>query len=109
MSRASLGARVALLLAALPLRAQGPSIEHQAVGCVVAEKFPRFDARLSPADGVGAARVLFQPESSQQWYAVQMTADGPGFVGYLWPRPQGFLERVKGVRRLFMVRFGAVL
>jgi len=72
-------------------QAQAPSIEHQAVGCAVAEKYPRLEARFAPADGVATARVLFQTENAQQWYAVAMKADGAAFSGVL-PKPKKSLK-----------------
>ncbi len=79
------------LVAAPALDAQTLKIDHQAVGCAVADRFPRLWARFDPADRVVAARVLFQPRSSQHWYAVAMTTDGPTFAGVL-PKPKKSLE-----------------
>ncbi len=74
--------------------AQTLSIDHQAVGCAVAEKFPRLEARFAPADTVAVARVLFQPENAQQWYAVAMKAEGSAFSGVL-PKPKKSLKAFK--------------
>ena len=59
-----------LVLASSAVDGQGPNIDHRAVACVVADKFPRFDARFASADTVATARVVFQPEKSEQWWAV---------------------------------------
>ena len=80
-----------LLLTAIPLAAQTPIIDHQAVGCVVAGRFPRLDARFAPTDAVATARILFQSENSQQWYAVAMKPEGPAFFGVL-PKPTKSLK-----------------
>ena len=71
--------------------AQTLSIDHQPVGCAVAEKFPRLEARFAPADTVAVARVLFQAENAQQWYAVAMKAEGSAFSGVL-PKPKKSLK-----------------
>ncbi len=73
------------------VNAQALNIDHQAVGCAVAEKFPRLEARFAPADSVAVARVVFQPENAQQWYAVAMKAEGPAFSGVL-PKPKKSLK-----------------
>jgi hypothetical protein len=71
---------------------QGVSIDHQAVGCVLAEKFPRFDARLEPAEAVARARVNFRPEGTAHWYAVEMKPEAGVFHGIL-PKPLKTLHR----------------
>src|SRR5688572_5577185 len=72
--------------------AQGVSIDHQVVGCVLAGKFPRFDARLDPAAGVARARVNFRPEGTPHWYSVEMKPEAGGFHGIL-PKPRKTLHR----------------
>src|SRR5687768_8974347 len=37
----------------------GVAINHEEIGCVVAERFPRFEACLDPADAVSRAHVNF--------------------------------------------------
>jgi hypothetical protein len=81
----------ALLSPALAL-AQVVSIEHQGVGCVVAGKFPRFDARLDPVGSVARARLNFRPEGSLHWYFVDMKPEAGLFHGVL-PKPQKSLHR----------------
>lgn len=80
-----------LMLSYSSVDAQTLNIDHQPVGCVVAERFPRLEARLSPADTVAVARVLFHPENAQHWYAVVMKSEGPGFSGVL-PKPKKSLK-----------------
>jgi hypothetical protein len=88
--RVSAGLAV-LVLSSASLGAQTVSIDHQALGCAVAEKFPRLEARFAPADNVANARILFQPESSTHWYAVAMKPEGPLFSGVL-PKPKKSLK-----------------
>jgi len=71
--------------------AQSVKIEHQAVACAVADKFPKLDARFSPADSVAAARVVFQGENRAEWYSVAMKSEGLSFTGVL-PRPKTSLK-----------------
>lgn len=83
-----------LVLTPRAVSAQTLNIDHQAVGCAVADKYPRFEARFDPADGVAVARVLFQAENAQQWYAVAMKAEGSAFSGVL-PKPKKSLKAFK--------------
>jgi hypothetical protein len=71
--------------------AQTLTIDHGAVGCAVAEKFPKLDARFSPADSEATARVVFQPEKNEHWWSVAMTPEGNSYVGIL-PKPQKSLK-----------------
>jgi hypothetical protein len=73
-------------------RVDAATIEHMPVGCVVADAFPRFEARLTPADSVGRARVFFRGEGSTSWYAVSMTRAGETFTAFL-PKPKKSLPR----------------
>ncbi len=73
---------------------QGPGIDHRPVACAVAEKFPRVEARFSPADTVAKAQVLFQGANPEEWYAVAMKSEGPGFSGVL-PRPRKSLKEFR--------------
>ncbi len=75
------------LLGSVPAASQPLTIDHQGVGCAVAEKFPRLEARFAPAGSVAAARVVFQPEKSDQWWAVSMKPEGAGYFGIL-PKPK---------------------
>ena len=62
-----------LALLSSSVAAQTPGIDHQPVGCAVAEKFPRLEARFAPADTIAAARVVFQGQNPE-WYSVAMKA-----------------------------------
>jgi hypothetical protein len=82
------------IVAVTPALAQTVSIDHAAVGCVVAERFPRLEARFVPGDAVAKAKVLFQPEGARHWYAVGMKSEGTAFSGIL-PKPK---KSLKGYR-----------
>lgn len=76
-----------LLLAPGALLAQGVNIEHKAVGCIVAGKYPKMNACFSPASQLARARVYFRPEEGPpNWYYVEMKSDAPCFSGIL-PKP----------------------
>jgi hypothetical protein len=91
MPRAALVALACL--AALPSRpAAAATIQHDGVGCVVAEQYPRLQAVIAPPETVARARVLFRAEGTQHWYAVAMKREGTAFTGVL-PRPKRDLKR----------------
>src|SRR3954468_24188505 len=85
---------VLVMVAASPLAAQPPTIEHHPVGCVVANTFPRFEAQLAPRDAVGKARVLFQTGNAREWYSVAMKSEGGSYSGVL-PRPKKSLKNFR--------------
>jgi hypothetical protein len=66
-------------------------IEHAAIGCVLAEQHPAFEARFAPADRVRDARVRFRPAGSRHWYSVGMEERGGAFIGIL-PKPKKSLS-----------------
>src|SRR5438045_8390685 len=66
--------------------AQGLEVDHKAVGCIVAGKFPKMSACFTPAGSVARSRVYFRPEGTPSWYYVEMKSDTPCFAGVL-PRP----------------------
>jgi hypothetical protein len=82
-----------LIATAVPsgLAAQGVTVDHAAVGCVVAERFPRFQARIDPAASVARALVHFRTDPARPWYAVAMKPEGPAFSGVL-PKPKKSLK-----------------
>lgn len=53
------------------LVAQGVTIEHQGVGCIIAEQFPKMNACFSPAGSVARARVYFRAAGGPYWYFVE--------------------------------------
>jgi hypothetical protein len=82
---------VVLALSGSSALAAAVTIDHAPVGCVVAGKYPRFEARFSPADSVAKASVFFQTPGTTHWYAVTMRSEGPVFHGVL-PKPKRDLE-----------------
>src|SRR5688572_3841421 len=80
-----------LTVTTVPVGAQTVEIGHQPVGCAVAERFPRLEARFAPPDAVAVARVVFQPENTLHWYSVAMKPEGSGFAGVL-PQPKKELK-----------------
>lgn len=85
MRRVVIGA----LLVAAPCGAlaQGPVIEHEGVGCIVADKHPRLEARVVPAESVRRARVFFRAAGSSAWYFVEMKPAAGVFQAAL-PKPK---------------------
>jgi hypothetical protein len=66
---------------------QGATIQHDAVGCLLAGEFPILDAVIEPATSVVRARVYFRSALSEEWYFVEMAQVEGVFRGWL-PRPQ---------------------
>lgn len=69
------------------LHAQAVSIEHTAVACVVADGYPRIDARFSPDGVVGRGRVYFRASGTDAWYFVEMKSEA-GTQRATLPRPK---------------------
>lgn len=88
--------RVARVVLSLGLSSATPAlateIAHDGVACVVAGSFPRLEARLTPSDTVGRARVFFRAEKGPHWYSVAMQRAGEGFQGVL-PKPLDSLKK----------------
>jgi hypothetical protein len=84
----------AFALSAANALAQAPAIDHQEVGCVVAEKFALFRARFDPAESVARARVHFRAEGGPLWYYVEMKPQGDAFYGTL-PKPRKTTKRIQ--------------
>src|SRR6266511_4326852 len=88
--RSSMGA-LAMVLAPLTATAEGPSIDHAPVACVVAEQFPRMGARIAPPASVARATLHFRSAAGGAWYLVAMKAQGETFEGVL-PKPRKSLK-----------------
>src|SRR6185295_14702911 len=82
----TLGLVVLACLAPIVAAAEGPEIEHKAVGCIVVGKFPRMNACFRPAADLARARVYFRPEGVETWYYVDMASDAPCH-GSALPKP----------------------
>jgi len=68
--------------------AEGVSVDHRTVGCVVAGKYPRLNACFAPASRLARARVYFRVKNAPpDWYYVEMASDAPCHAGVL-PRPK---------------------
>ncbi|MFN8094173.1 MAG: hypothetical protein U0599_18500 [Vicinamibacteria bacterium] len=87
------GAVGALALACPGALVAAVTIDHGAVGCVVAERFPRFEARFDPAAEVSRARVHFRPAGGAHWYSVTMKAEAGVFAAAI-PKPRPTLARI---------------
>jgi hypothetical protein len=59
---------------------------------MVAEKFPKLEARFGDPDAIGRARVQFRGESGP-WYSVAMKREGAVFTGTL-PKPKNSLKKI---------------
>lgn len=94
MRKSLLVGLLGLVLAGPSLAGLNPTIDHRPVACVVADRFARLVARFAPGETVAAARVVFQPENSDQWWAVLMKPEGTGYVGVL-PKPRRVLRAVR--------------
>ncbi len=87
MNRAlTAGVLAAAALAAPSVHAQGVAIDHKAVGCIVAGKFPKMNACFSPAAQFAKGRVYFREQATPTWYYVEMKSDAPCHSGVL-PKP----------------------
>jgi hypothetical protein len=62
-------------------------IDHEPIGCMVANQFPLIDASVEPLVRVARARVYFKAGDSPVWYYVEMTYVEGRFLAKL-PRPQ---------------------
>jgi hypothetical protein len=67
--------------------ATGVAIQHEPIGCVVAERHPRFEACFDPADAVSRARVDFRIHEGLHWYTVDMAREGSCYAALL-PQPK---------------------
>ncbi len=65
----------------------GVAIDHKAVGCIVAGKFPKMNACFVPNSDVARARIYFRAEGGTSWYYVEMKSDAPCMSGIL-PKPR---------------------
>jgi hypothetical protein len=85
---AHLSVAAVVALAPSGLRAQGVTIDHKPVGCIVAGKYPKMNACFTPSGKLARARVYFRAEEGgTNWYYVEMKSDAPCFAGIL-PKPK---------------------
>jgi hypothetical protein len=69
-------------------------IDPHRVHCVVAGRFPRLEATITPSAQVARAHMLFRSPGFPGWYSVAMTAAGDAFTGVL-PRPKKALREIE--------------
>src|SRR5262245_7368183 len=69
----------------LPLP-QGPVIDHSGVGCLIADKHPRIEVNVTPADSIKRARLYFRATGTPAWYFVEMKR-GPQLFEAVLPKP----------------------
>jgi hypothetical protein len=85
--RAAVNSFLGVVGAAVPASAkEAEAINHDAVGCIVVDKFPRLEARFDPAENVSRGRLRFRPTGGAHWYSVPMKQEAEAFVGVL-PKP----------------------
>ena len=80
-------------LAPLIVSAQGVTIDHKAVGCIVAEQYPKMSACFVPAAGLARSRVYFRAGGTPHWYFVDGRQDMPCY-GYVLPKPKRSIKFV---------------
>ena len=66
--------------------AQGLTIDHKKVDCVVAGKHPRMAACFAPSSQLARGRVYFRPQDVSSWYYVEMKSAALCHEGVL-PKP----------------------
>lgn len=74
------------LVSSVAAGAEPITIDHTAVGCVVAGKFAGLEARFKPTDEVARARIFFSAETNARWYFVEMKPSEGVYRGVL-PKP----------------------
>ena len=80
-------------LTPLIVSAQGVTIDHKAVGCIVAEQYPKMSACFVPAAGLARSRVYFRAGGTPHWYFVDGRQDMPCY-GYVLPKPKRSIKFV---------------
>lgn len=74
--------------------AQGLSIQHEQIGCVVAERYPVINARVEPVTSVARARVYFRAAGGSSWYFVAMKGEGESLTAAL-PMPKKSTKKIE--------------
>jgi hypothetical protein len=89
-----LGGGLCPLLSAGAALGQGLQIQHDPVGCLVADRYPRLEARIEPESAGARVRIEFRTEDAADWYYVEMKRDEHGRSGIL-PKPTKSLKRFR--------------
>jgi hypothetical protein len=76
-----------------PVIARTAQIEHSGVGCVVADRFPRLEAKIAAVTGTARVRAYFRAEGTQPWYFVEMKSEAGSWWAAL-PKPKKSLHRL---------------
>ena len=92
-NRSVLGVLAAAVMVPGAAAAQGLAINHDAIGCIVAGKYPKLNACFDPTSSVARARVFFRGGGGLHWYFVDMRSDAPCFSGVL-PKPKPSLDTI---------------
>jgi hypothetical protein len=79
-------------LAPIVLAAQGVTIDHKAVGCIVAEQYPKMSACFVPA-GLARSRIYFRAGGTPHWYFVDGRHDMPCYA-FVLPKPKRTIKTV---------------
>jgi len=65
------------------------SVKHAPVSCLVADRHPVIEARLTPSDRVSRGRVCFRGQGTPNWYYVDLRPAGAnGLWSATLPRPK---------------------
>ena len=93
MGRAAVATLLATLLS-VSLAEAALTVQHDGVGCVLAENHPRLEARITPEGEVARARVFFRSAGTPHWYSVEMTSQAGSWTGVL-PKPKVSTKRIE--------------
>ena len=87
MKRSLLPVLAAALAPLTCLAQDGLTIDHKAVGCIVAGQFPVMNACLLPGPAVAQTRVYFRASGTPHWYFVTGRQEMPCH-GFILPKPR---------------------
>jgi len=76
-----------LSLGAVVVSAQGVTIDHKPVGCIVAGQYPKMNACFLPAPNIARGRVYFRAGGTTHWYFVDGKREMPCH-GFVLPKPK---------------------
>jgi hypothetical protein len=85
---------LAVCVAASSVSAQTVAIEHQPIGCMVADNFPELSACFRPGSDVARARLQFRAAGTIHWYYVEMVPGGACHSAVL-PKPKSSTKAIE--------------
>ena len=85
---------VAFTFVAAQATPQAVTIDHQGIGCLVADHYPEINACFQPSREVARARVQFRAVGTIPWYYVEMQPGGACHTGVL-PKPQSSIKGIE--------------